>query len=56
MESKNLSELSVTELMEKEKTSKTVLGAFIGILSILAVAIIALFVLKQYTEIGRAHV
>ncbi len=49
MESKNLSELSVTELMEKEKTSKTVLGAFIGILSILAVAIIALFVLKQYT-------
>ena len=49
MKSKPLSESSVAELMEKEKTLKTVLGAFMGILSILAVAIIALFVQKQNT-------
>lgn len=49
MKSKPLSESSVAELMEKEKTSKAILGAFMSILSILAVAIIALFVQKQNT-------
>ncbi|MBL7816613.1 MAG: hypothetical protein JNL70_16450 [Saprospiraceae bacterium] len=49
MRNKNLSELSLTELNGKEKTMKTVLGAYIGILSVLAVMIILLFVQKQYT-------
>jgi cobalamin biosynthesis protein CobD/CbiB len=47
METKNLSELSVKELMKKKITLKTVLGALMGILSLLAVGIIALFVQKQ---------
>ncbi len=49
MKSKDLSELTVTELTDKAKSLKTVLGAFIGILSVLAVGIILLFVQKQYT-------
>ncbi len=49
MKSKDLSELSVKELMKKKITLKTILGAFIGILSLLAVGIILLFVQKQYT-------
>jgi CDP-diglyceride synthetase len=49
MKSENLSDLSPTELMKKGKTLKTLLGAYMGILSVLAVAIILLFVQKQYT-------
>ena len=49
MKSKDLSELSVKKLMQKKITLKTILGAFIGILSLLAVGIILLFVQKQYT-------
>ena len=49
MKSKPLSESSVAELMEKEKTLKTVLGAFMGILSVFALALILLFIQKQYT-------
>ena len=49
MESKNLSEMSVAELISKEKTLKTVLGAFMGILSVFALMIILLFIQKQYT-------
>ena len=49
MKSKNLSELSVTELIAKEKTTKTALGAFAGILLVLAVALALLFMQKQHT-------
>ncbi len=49
MKSKNLLELTPTELTEKEKTLKKVLGASLGILSVLALAIILLFIQKQYT-------
>ena len=49
MKSKNLSELSVTELMKKEKMLKKVTGAFMGILSVFALALILLFIQKQYT-------
>ncbi len=49
MEKKNFSDLSPTELVEKEKALKKVLGAFMGILSVLVLAIILLFVQKQYT-------
>ena len=45
----NLSELSNEELIKKEKTLKTILGAYIGILSIFAFTIMLLFVQKQYT-------
>lgn len=47
MKSKNLSEMSVAELISKEKTLKTVLGAFIGILSVFSVVLILLFIQKQ---------
>ena len=49
MKSKNLSDLSPTELMKKKITLKTVLGALMGILSVLALAIILLFIQKQYS-------
>jgi hypothetical protein len=49
MKSKDLSELSVTELTAKVKTLKTVLGAYIGILSVFVLTLILLFVQKQYT-------
>jgi cadmium resistance protein CadD (predicted permease) len=49
MKSKNLSELSTTELIAKEKTLKILLGAFGGILSVLALMLILLFIQKQYT-------
>lgn len=49
MKSKDLSELTVAELTAKGKTLKTVLGAYIGILSIFAVTLIILFVQKQHT-------
>jgi hypothetical protein len=49
MKSENLSDLSPAELMKKEKTLKTVLGAYIGILSVFAVTLILLFTQKQYT-------
>jgi purine-cytosine permease-like protein len=49
MKSKDLSELSVKELMKKKITLKTVLVVLMGILSLLAVGIIALFVQKQNT-------
>ena len=49
MKNKNLSDLSPTELMKKEITLKKVLGAFMGILSVFALAIILLFIQKQYT-------
>lgn len=49
MKTKNLSEMSVAELISKEKTLKAVLGAFIGILSVFAVVLILLFIQKQYT-------
>jgi hypothetical protein len=45
----NLSELSTTELTAKGKTLKTVLGAFMSILSVLAVGIILLFMQGQNT-------
>jgi hypothetical protein len=49
MKSKDLSELSVTELVSKEKTLKMVLGAFAGILSVFALMLTLLFMQKQYT-------
>jgi cobalamin biosynthesis protein CobD/CbiB len=49
METKNLSELSVSELTAKEKTLKIVLGAFMGILSVFAFLLILLFTQKMYT-------
>lgn len=49
MATKNLSELSVSELTEKEKAMKIMLGAFIGILSVFAIALIFLFIQKQNT-------
>ena len=49
MKNKNLSELSIAELNAKEKSLKTVLGAFMGILSVFVIALILLFMLKQYT-------
>jgi hypothetical protein len=49
MKSENLSDLSPAELMKKGKTLKMVLGANVGILSVLAVFVILLFVQKQNT-------
>ncbi len=49
MESKNLSERSITELAEKKISLKKILGAFMGILSVFAIMIILLFIQKQYT-------
>jgi hypothetical protein len=49
MKSKNLSDLSVAELKKKEKTMKTVLGAFVGILAVFALMLTLLFIQKQYT-------
>ena len=49
MKSVNLSELSEQELMKKEKALKTDLGVFIGILSVLGLAIIFLFVQGQFS-------
>ena len=49
MKSVNLSELSEQELIKKEKTLKTALGALLGILSLLALAIIFLFVQGQFS-------
>ena len=49
MKSKNLSELTTTELTAKEKTLKIVTGAFMGIMSVFALALILLFIQKQYT-------
>ena len=49
MAAKNLSELSTTELTEKEKTLKKTFGAFMGLLSLLALMIILLFVQNQDT-------
>jgi type IV secretory pathway VirB3-like protein len=49
MKNENLSDLNPTELMKKEKTLKMVLGAYMGILSFLAVGIILLFIQKQNT-------
>ncbi len=47
MEKKKLSDLTLTELIAKEKTLKTVLGASFGILSVLVLMIIFLFIQKQ---------
>jgi hypothetical protein len=49
MKSKNLSEMSVTELASKKISLKTILGAFAGILSVFAIMLILLFMQKQYT-------
>jgi cobalamin biosynthesis protein CobD/CbiB len=49
MKPRNLSELSVIELTSKAKSLKMVLGAFAGILSVLAVFIILLFFQKQHS-------
>ncbi len=47
MEKKSLSDLTSAELISREKTLKAVLGASLGILSMLALMIIFLFVQKQ---------
>ena len=49
MEKKNLSDLDVAELMKKKVSLKTILGAFMGILTVFALMLILLFVQKQYT-------
>ena len=49
MATKNLSELSTTELTKTEKTLKQILGAYAGILIAFAIALILLFIQKQYT-------
>ncbi len=47
MATKNLSELSTTELTKTEKTLKQILGAYAGILIAFAIALILLFIRKQ---------
>jgi CDP-diglyceride synthetase len=49
MKSKNITEMSVTELASKKISLKTILGAFTGILSVFAIMLILLFMQKQYT-------
>ena len=49
MKSLNLSELSEQELIKKEKNLKTASDALTGILSLLALAIILLFVQGQFS-------
>jgi hypothetical protein len=49
MKSKELSELSPTELMEKKKTLQKASAALLGVLTVFVLAIIVLFVQEQYT-------
>jgi hypothetical protein len=49
MKSKNLSELSASELVEKKKTLQKALAALAGILSVFALMLALLFKQKQYT-------
>jgi hypothetical protein len=49
MKSKNLSELSASELVEKKKTLQKALAALAGILSVFALMLALLFKEKQYT-------
>lgn len=49
MKSKNLSELTTTELTEKRKTLQKVMAAFMGIMSVFGVMLVLLFVQKQFT-------
>jgi undecaprenyl pyrophosphate phosphatase UppP len=51
MESENLSDLSVTELLKKEKDSKEVLKYSTAVLIVAPIVMIGLFVQKQYGNV-----
>ena len=51
MKKQNLFELTLEQLTQKEKTLKQGLGIYIGILSVIAIALLLLFILKSFTII-----
>jgi undecaprenyl pyrophosphate phosphatase UppP len=51
MESKNLTELSVSELMKKEKDSKDVLKYSTAVLIVAPIVMTGLFIQKQYGSV-----
>lgn len=52
MKKQDLTLLDSKELTQKEKTLKKGLGVFIGVLTVLAVAILILFVRKQFSMVA----
>jgi uncharacterized membrane protein len=52
MESKNLTELSITELMKKEKDSKEVIKYCSAVLIVSPIVMIGLFIQKQYGTVS----
>jgi uncharacterized membrane protein len=51
MDNKNLSELTVAELMKKEKDSKAIQNYMLAVLIISPIVIMGLFIQKQYGTI-----
>ena len=51
MKKQNLFELTLEQLTQKEKTLKQGLGIYIGILSVMVIALLLLFILKSFTII-----